>query len=197
MNRTAQLLATLPFLLAGCNADASLPTGSHLSHEHGLSLASLSRATDAQTLAALTQLTAPFHDLENAQAKGYGLFKSPLTAPDGCISSAQDGGMGYHYTRGNNLADDSVSLLDPEFLVYAPKNGPRKDGEARTRLAALRSESEDVLVRFLVSEAGELQGEVTVAQRVVDAPVERDLVPRDLVRAVLLVGVAQLEVVQA
>jgi len=136
MNRTAQLLATLPFLLAGCNADTSLPTGSHLSHEHGLSLASLSRATDAQTLAALTQLTAPFHDLENAQAKGYGLFKSPLTAPDGCISSAQDGGMGYHYTRGNNLADDSVSLLDPEFLVYAPKNGPRKDGEARTRLAA-------------------------------------------------------------
>jgi len=136
MNRTAQLLATLPFFLTACNAESSLPTGSHLSHEHGLSLASLSRATDAQTLAALTQLTAPLHDLETAEAKGYGLFKSSLTAPDGCISSAQDGGMGYHYTRGNNLADDSVSLLDPEFLVYAPKNGPRKDGEARTRLAA-------------------------------------------------------------
>ena len=44
--------------------------------------------------------------------------------------------MGYHYTRGNNLADDAVSLLDPEFLVYAPTNAPRKDGEARRRLAA-------------------------------------------------------------
>src|SRR5262249_20231458 len=94
-------------------------------------------ATSRQTLAALTQLTAPFHDVESAQAQGYALFKKPpLTATDGCISNAHDGGMGYHYTRGNNLADDSVSLLDPEFLVYAPKNGPLKDGEARTRLAA-------------------------------------------------------------
>jgi hypothetical protein len=100
-------------------------------------LSSLTRAANGQTLDALTQLTAPFHDVGAAQAAGYALFAAPpLTAPDGCISSAGDGGMGYHYTRGNNLADDSVSLLDPEFLVYAPKNGPRKDGEARTRLAA-------------------------------------------------------------
>jgi hypothetical protein len=47
------------------------------------------------------------------------------------------GGMGYHYTRGNNLADDSIALLDPEFMVYAPTDGPSKDGVARTRLAAL------------------------------------------------------------
>ena len=51
-------------------------------------------------------------------------------------SSTTEGGMGYHYTRRNNLADDSVSLLDPEFLVYAPKNGPDKDGVVRRRLAA-------------------------------------------------------------
>jgi hypothetical protein len=140
MRRTALLLATFTtftFLLSGCSADAPLQTESHLSHQNGLALASLSSATTAQTLAALTQLTASFHDLESAQAQGYTLFKAfPLTAEDGCISSAQDGGMGYHYGRRDNLADDSVSLLDPEFLVYAPKNGPFKDGEARTRLAA-------------------------------------------------------------
>jgi hypothetical protein len=131
------LLAAFTFLLAGCNPDSPLQTESHLSHRNGLALSSLSQATNAQTLNALTRLSAPFHDLENAQAAGYGLFKAPpLTAPDGCISSVPDGGMGYHYTRGNNFADDSVSLLDPEFLVYAPKTAPRKDGEARTRLAA-------------------------------------------------------------
>lgn len=134
---TTQLLAASAFVLAGCNADSPVRAENHLSHQNGLMLSTLSQATTAQTLNALTQLTAPFHDLEHAQAAGYVLFKAPpLTASDGCISSATDGGMGYHYTRGNNLADDSVSLLDPEFLVYAPKNGPRKDGEARTRLAA-------------------------------------------------------------
>ena len=137
MKRTAQLLAAFAFVLAGCNADSPLQADNHLSHQNGLMLSSLSQATNAQTLDALRQLTAPFHDLDAAQAAGYGLFKAPpLTAADGCISSAADGGMGYHYTRGNNLADDSVSLLDPEFLVYAPTNAPRKDGEARTRLAA-------------------------------------------------------------
>jgi hypothetical protein len=133
----AMLSGWLSFILAGCNADSPLQANSHLTHQHGLMLSSLSRATTARTLDALTRLSAPFHDLDAAQRVGYGLFKAPpLTAPDGCISSAADGGMGYHYTRGNNLADDSVSLLDPEFLVYAPKNAPRKDGEARTRLAA-------------------------------------------------------------
>jgi hypothetical protein len=134
---TTQLLAASAFVLAGCNADSPVRADTHLSHQNGLTLSALSQATTAQTLSALTQLTAPFHDVDQAQAAGYALFTAPpLTAPDGCISSATDGGMGYHYTRGNNLGDDSVTLLDPEFLVYAPKNGPRKDGEARTRLAA-------------------------------------------------------------
>lgn len=129
--------AAFACVLAGCNADAPLRTDSHLSHRNGLMLSSLSQTTSAQSLDALKRLTAPFHDVEKAQAAGYALFTAPpLTAADGCISSATDGGMGYHYTRGNNLADDSVSLRDPEFLVYAPKNGPRKDGDARRRLAA-------------------------------------------------------------
>jgi len=138
MNRTAHLLAAFAFVLAGCNADSPLRADNHLAHQNGLSLASLSQASTSQALDALRELTAPLHDVDAATAGGYALFKAPpLTAADGCISSAADGGMGYHYTRGNNLADDLVSLLDPEFLVYAPTNAPRKDDEARTRLAAL------------------------------------------------------------
>jgi hypothetical protein len=137
MKRTAQLLVSVAFVLTGCNADSPVRADGHLSHDGGLMLSSLSRATSAQTLDALRRLTAPFHDLSAAENAGYGLFvMTPLTAADGCISSMTDGGMGYHYTRGDNLSDDAVTLLDPEFLVYAPKDGPRKDGEARRRLAA-------------------------------------------------------------
>lgn len=133
--RPLQLLVALAFALAGCNPDSPLQATSHASHQHGLELVNL--PANSQALADLRQLTAPYHDVDAAESAGYTLFKAPpLTALDGCISSAADGGMGYHYTRGNNLADDSVALLDPEFLVYAPKQGPRKDGEARRRLAA-------------------------------------------------------------
>ena len=107
-------------------------------HDGGLMLSDLSQSASAQTLNDLRDLTAPFHDVDAAEHAGYNLFAAPpLTAADGCISDMGAGGMGYHYTRGNNLADDAVSLLDPEFLVYAPKSGPRVDGEARRRLAAL------------------------------------------------------------
>jgi hypothetical protein len=123
--------------LTACGADSPLPT-SRMSHAGGLMLSDLDQAANAQTLADLRQLTASFHDLDAAQAEGYGLLTvPPATASDGCISDAAAGGMGYHYTRGNNLADDAITLLDPEFLVYAPKDGPRKDGVARTRLAAV------------------------------------------------------------
>jgi hypothetical protein len=130
-------LAALAFALAGCNQDSPVQANAHLSHHNGLALSSLSGSAVAPTLEALTQSTAAFHDLSTALSAGYGLFSAPpRTAADGCISSASDGGMGYHYGRLDNLADDSVTLLDPEFLVYAPKDAPRKDGEARTRLAA-------------------------------------------------------------
>ena len=137
MKRTAPLVVAFAFGLAGCNADSPVQTDRHLGH-NGLMLSDLTSASSAQALNDLRQLTAPLHDVDAARAAGYSLFTmTPLTAADGCISSASEGGMGYHYTRGNNIVgDDSVALLDPEFLVYAPKDGPRKDGEARTRLAA-------------------------------------------------------------
>jgi hypothetical protein len=45
--------------------------------------------------------------------------------------------MGYHYTRGNNLADDAIELLDPEFLVYAPTGAQPLNGVEKRRLAAV------------------------------------------------------------
>ena len=138
MKSTAPVLLACAVVLTACTADSPVPTD-HGMHAHGVSLSSLSSATDAQTLAELKQFSAKFHDLAVAGDSGFALLKlPPATAPDGCISSRADGegGMGYHYTRGTNIADDSIGLLDPEFLVYAPKDGPRKDGEARTRLAA-------------------------------------------------------------
>jgi hypothetical protein len=135
--RPSLMLAAFALALAGCNADSPLQANRHVSHQGGLDLASLSRASTAQSLDDLRKLTASFHDLDAAKAAGYNLFTAvPLTAPDGCISSMKDGGMGYHYSRLDNLTDDSVTLLDPEFLVYAPTNAPRKGGEARRRLAA-------------------------------------------------------------
>ena len=136
MKRITQLLAPFAFVVTGCNVDSPVQADSHHSHQNGLTLASLSKEANGQALAGLRQLTAQFHDVDAAEAARYNLFSSPLTAPDGCISDERFGGMGYHYTRGNNLGDDAVTLLDPEFLVYAPKDGPRKDGEARRRLAA-------------------------------------------------------------
>jgi hypothetical protein len=101
-------------------------------------LSDLTQASSAQTLDALRQLTASFHDLDAATDAQYHLLTAPpATAPDGCISDASAGGMGYHYSRFDNLGDDAIDLLNPEFLVYAPTDAPRVDGVAKTRLAAV------------------------------------------------------------
>ncbi|HEU4880105.1 MAG TPA: hypothetical protein VFT21_11660 [Gemmatimonadaceae bacterium] len=105
---------------------------------HGLTLSSIAQTSTAQTLDDLRQLTAPLHDITAADQAGYGLLVAPpLTAPDGCISDPTAGGMGYHYTRGNNLDDNTIELLDPEFIVYAPTRAPANGGEVGRRLAAL------------------------------------------------------------
>ena len=137
MKRIPIVLTLFAAALTACGTDSPLPT-SQMSHPGSLKLSDLSQVADAQTLSALRQLTAAFHDVDAATSAQYGLFAlPPATAPDGCISDATMGGMGYHYTRGNNLGDDAIDLLDPEFLVYAPTDAPRVDGVARTRLAAV------------------------------------------------------------
>ena len=138
MTRTAILLTLFAAGLTACSTDSPLPTSSHMSHPGSLMLSDLTQASSAQTLDALRQLTAKFHDLDAATDAHYNLLTAPpATAPDGCISDASAGGMGYHYSRFDNLGDDAIDLLDPEFLVYAPTDAPRVDGVARTRLAAV------------------------------------------------------------
>jgi hypothetical protein len=61
--------------------------------------------------------TAQFHDLDNALEAGYGEFLS-------CFQHGPDLGMGQHYVNGDLLGDDVLDPLQPEALVYEP----REDG---------------------------------------------------------------------
>lgn len=133
--RAALTCASLIVLaVAACNGDSAMPTESHMA---GLPLSAVAQASNAQALNDLRRLTAPLHDVNAALAANYGLLVAPpLTAPDGCISDMTAGGMGYHYTRGDNLGDNSIDLLNPEFLVYAPTNAATS-GDVPRRLAAL------------------------------------------------------------
>jgi hypothetical protein len=121
--------------LAGCSSESPMPTEGGMA---GINVSDLSQASSAQALNDLRSLTAPLHDLDAALAANYSLLVAPpLTASDGCISDMVLGGMGYHYSRFNNLGDNSINLLDPEFLVYAPTNAPVNGGVANRKLGAL------------------------------------------------------------
>ena len=103
----------------------------------GFTLAQAAQSASAQTLNDLRKLTAGYHDLDSATAAGYSLLVVPgNTTADGCISDMNLGGMGYHYSRFNNLADNTINLLDPEFVVYAPTKAPVQNGVQGRRLGA-------------------------------------------------------------
>ncbi|HXW07335.1 MAG TPA: hypothetical protein VD833_19015 [Vicinamibacterales bacterium] len=74
----------------------------------------------AQQLDELRRLVAPFHNFDKAVEYGYSI---PAPGPGVCISDPVRGGMGYHYTYAHKdlIGDGEVNLLEPEFLVYAPK----------------------------------------------------------------------------
>jgi len=136
VKRTVSLFAVVA--LAACGADAPIPTVNHMSHAGGLMLSDLTQASQAQTLNDLRNFTAPLHDVNVALNQQYRVFvMPPATEGDGCISDPMLGGMGYHYTKGDNIFDGTIDLLNPEFLVYAPTRGPRVDDVPRTRLAAV------------------------------------------------------------
>jgi hypothetical protein len=68
-------------------------------------------------LAALRRLTAPFHDITNAEAAGWSV---QLT---GCMENPPDGGMGYHYAN-TTFIDGTAKVNQPQLLLYEPeKNG--------------------------------------------------------------------------
>lgn len=133
---TGITFATLLVLsAAGCSADSSTSADMQMA---GLPLSAVAQASNAQALTDLRRITASLHDADAALAADYSLLiAEPLTAPDGCISDMSAGGMGYHYSRFNNLDDDAIDLLDPEFLVYTPTAAPVKGEVQGRRLGAV------------------------------------------------------------
>jgi len=97
--------------------------GSH--HHHaaavggGGGITVLSADVNAQ-LNELRRFVAPFHNFDQAVASGYSVA---APGPGVCISDPIRGGMGFHYTHRDRdlITDGRVNLMEPEFLVYAPK----------------------------------------------------------------------------
>jgi hypothetical protein len=113
MRGTAGLLVGIA-LLGGCGGE---PTATRTAADVQAQAAVASQAAaklDVKDLAALRQVTAPFHDFEKAKAAGWSAkITACMTDPGGA------GGMGFHY--GNPaLIDGTVRAREPELLLYEP-----------------------------------------------------------------------------
>jgi hypothetical protein len=64
---------------------------------------------------AVRRATERFRDVNEAIAAGYVQFQ-------GCVSGPDEGAMGVHYSN-FSLFDDKLDVLNPEVLVYEPRNG--------------------------------------------------------------------------
>lgn len=68
----------------------------------------------------LRSATAPFHNLNAAQAAGY-----PTASPT-CVDDSSMGGMGRHYFD-RAIYDDKLEVTRPEMLIYAPGRDGKPD----------------------------------------------------------------------
>jgi len=75
----------------------------------------------AAQLAAVRNLTAPFHKFDTAVEAGWSVPLSP------CVEHDELGGMGYHYGNLEYLENGYLDALQPEVLLYVP----RKNGQLR------------------------------------------------------------------
>lgn len=81
-------------------------------------------------LAQVRRATARFHDLDAALDAGYELGwvnGSGQRIITGCVAHPTAGAMGYHYFNAELMADLTTDALQPEALVYAP----REDGSLK------------------------------------------------------------------
>jgi hypothetical protein len=102
----------LPFgVLAAVVIMVSL-TASVLGHDE----VELPRETN-ELIAEVRGATADLRDLDVATEGGYGKFLD-------CFTHGEDAGMGQHYVNGDLVGDDVLDPLQPEALVYEP----REDG---------------------------------------------------------------------
>lgn len=91
-------------------------------------LSSQEQAASIQAdLAELRQITAIYHDIDEALADGFELgIDGGVT---GCVANPTLGAMGYHYSLQERFDDVTIDELEPEVLVYYPtKDGSLKLG---------------------------------------------------------------------
>jgi hypothetical protein len=105
--RGALTLMLAAAVVAGCTQSQGTATSTTIGHDRAVGVevsAELARAALA---------TAAFQDESAAEAAGYESTMDSL----GCFHSAEAGGMGLHYLRGD-LMDGTVDVATPEALVY-------------------------------------------------------------------------------
>lgn len=121
MRQTA-LLFTGIALLAACSGDPTAATSASTQLRTSSATGSADEASFGaavnKDLATLRRVTAPFHDFAKASAAGWSTkITACMTDPGGA------GGMGFHYGN-TDLIDGTVSVDEPELLLYEPqKNG--------------------------------------------------------------------------
>ena len=75
---------------------------------------SVATATPPDEVRAAKSVSARYHSIAQAEAAGYTLGSPCAASPAG--------GMGFHYENAELMADDALDPLQPEILVYAPKD---------------------------------------------------------------------------
>ncbi len=108
--------ALLGLMLSACDNSPAVMAPEEAAFSHTIN--QLRTAEFNQQLAALRRLTAPFHNFEKAVEAGYGVQITP------CWYHRELGAQGYHYGNPALITDGTVSLLEPELLMYEPqRNG--------------------------------------------------------------------------
>ena len=110
------LACTLASFVAACDGP-TVTDNAHVDRPSALASQSGLGSSVNADLATLRRVTAPFHRFDAASAAGW---SAKITS---CMTDPALGGMGFHY--GNvGLIDGSVSVDQPELLLYEPeKNG--------------------------------------------------------------------------
>jgi hypothetical protein len=127
---TAVLSIGIGYVFVGCDAPLSIPAEDGMVYPDGadrvgsLQLSNaISRAELNRQLAAVRNLTAPYHSFDAGFDAGWAVQLS------GCVEHPFDqsiGNMGYHYGNPEYLGDgiEDLDVLRPQVLMYEPqKNG--------------------------------------------------------------------------
>jgi hypothetical protein len=91
------------------------PTSVRIVNTQGPQHGDHAAAKTGPTVDAVRKAIDRFRDVNDAIAEGYAQFQ-------GCVSGPAGGAMGVHFAKGE-LFDGTVDVLNPEVLVYEPRNG--------------------------------------------------------------------------